>query len=101
MKKDDNDWCITPPNYKRCEWLVEIKDTVYMTECDTAALCHAVLLLVDAINDKKVCQSAQKRWSRIYGFERVAEVIKGVKFVNGISSIKEELTNGDNQIIAA
>lgn len=49
----------------------------------------------------KMCQSAQKRWSRIYGFERVAEVIKGVKFVNGISSIKEKLTTGDNQIIAA
>lgn len=49
----------------------------------------------------KMCQSAQKRWSRIYGFEKIAEVIKGVKFVNGISSIKEELTNGGNQIIAA
>ena len=49
----------------------------------------------------KMCQSAQKRWSRIYGFERVAEVIRGVKFVNGISFIKEELTNGGDQIIAA
>jgi putative transposase len=32
----------------------------------------------------KLCQSAQKRWIRLHRPERLAEVIKGVKFVNGI-----------------
>ena len=32
----------------------------------------------------KLCQSAQKRWQRLHHSERLAEVIKGVKFVNGI-----------------
>jgi transposase-like protein len=32
----------------------------------------------------KLCQCAQKRWIRLYRPERLAEVIKGVKFVNGI-----------------
>jgi transposase-like protein len=32
----------------------------------------------------KLCQSAQKRWIGLYHPERLAEVIKGVKFVNGL-----------------
>ncbi len=32
----------------------------------------------------KLCQCAQKRWIRLHHPERLAEVIKGVKFVNGI-----------------
>ena len=32
----------------------------------------------------KLCQSAQKRWIRLHRPERLAEVIKGVKFINGI-----------------
>lgn len=32
----------------------------------------------------KLCQSAQKRWIRLHHPERLAEVIKGIKFVNGI-----------------
>ena len=32
----------------------------------------------------KLCQSAEKRWIRLHCPERLAEVIKGVKFVNGI-----------------
>jgi transposase-like protein len=32
----------------------------------------------------KLCQCAQKRWIRLHRPERLAEVIKGVKFVNGI-----------------
>jgi transposase-like protein len=32
----------------------------------------------------KLCQSAQKRWQRLHRSERLAEVIEGVKFVNGI-----------------
>ena len=32
----------------------------------------------------KLCQSAQKRWQRLHRSERLAAVIEGVKFVNGI-----------------
>ena len=32
----------------------------------------------------KLCECAQKRWIRLHRPERLAEVIKGVKFVNGI-----------------
>jgi len=32
----------------------------------------------------KLCQCAQKRWIRLYHPERLAEVIRGVKFVNGM-----------------
>lgn len=32
----------------------------------------------------KLCQCAEKRWIRLHHPERLAEVIKGVKFVNGI-----------------
>lgn len=32
----------------------------------------------------KLCQSAQKRWIRLYHPERLAEVINGVKFVDGL-----------------
>jgi transposase-like protein len=32
----------------------------------------------------KLCQSAQRRWIRLHRPERLADVIKGVKFVNGL-----------------
>ena len=32
----------------------------------------------------KLCQCAQKRWIRLHRPERLADVVKGVKFVNGI-----------------
>ena len=32
----------------------------------------------------KLCQCAEKRWIRLHRPERLAEIIKGVKFVNGI-----------------
>jgi len=32
----------------------------------------------------KLCQCAQKRWQRLYGSKKLAEVIRGVRFVNGI-----------------
>ena len=32
----------------------------------------------------KLCQSAQKRWQRLHRSERLAAVIEGVKFINGI-----------------
>ena len=32
----------------------------------------------------KLCQSAQKRWQRLHHSEKLAEIIKGIKFINGI-----------------
>ncbi len=34
----------------------------------------------------KLLESAQKRWKRIKGFDRLAEVIRGVEFINGESA---------------
>jgi putative transposase len=31
----------------------------------------------------KLCQSAEKRWRRLQGYKRIAEVIRGVQFVDG------------------
>lgn len=33
----------------------------------------------------RLCQSAQKRWRRLQGYRRLADVVQGVKFVDGIS----------------
>jgi len=33
----------------------------------------------------RLCQSAQKRWRRLQGYRRLADVVKGVRFVDGIS----------------
>lgn len=46
----------------------------------------------------KLCQSAQMRWIRLYGFARLAEVIRGVKFVDGVVD-KTQLAN--DQSVAA
>ncbi|MDE3022086.1 MAG: hypothetical protein KGI54_09510 [Pseudomonadota bacterium] len=51
MQKDDNSWHITHWNEK--EHRVEINGSEYEVDVNTAALCHSILLLVDAINDKK------------------------------------------------
>ena len=32
----------------------------------------------------KLSQSAQKNWNRLRGYERLAEVVTGVKFVDGV-----------------
>ncbi len=32
----------------------------------------------------KLCESAQKRWNRLRGFNYLADVIRGVKFTNGV-----------------
>jgi putative transposase len=32
----------------------------------------------------KLCRSAQKKWIRLHHPKRLAELIRGVKFVNGI-----------------
>ena len=36
----------------------------------------------------KLCQSAQKRWIRLYHPKRLADVIQGVKFVNGVQEMR-------------
>jgi transposase-like protein len=36
----------------------------------------------------KLCQSAQKRWIRLYHPKRLADVIRGVKFVNGVEDMR-------------
>lgn len=41
----------------------------------------------------KLCESAQKRWIRLNGFQRLAEIIRGIKFVNGESQPEGELIN--------
>lgn len=46
----------------------------------------------------KLCQSAQMRWIRLNGFSRLAEVIHGVKFIDGIAK-PTQLTN--DQSVAA
>nr|VFK03917.1 MAG: Transposase, Mutator family [Candidatus Kentron sp. H] len=33
----------------------------------------------------KLCQSAEKKWRRLRGYKRLAEVIEGVNFIDGIS----------------
>lgn len=33
----------------------------------------------------KLCQSAEKRWRRLRGYKQLADIIEGVKFINGIS----------------
>lgn len=59
MRKEDNEWEIDFPEdefndseLKWCELL--INETRYFVKEDKAALIHSILLLVDAINDKKV-----------------------------------------------
>ena len=32
----------------------------------------------------KLCRSAEKRWRRLQGYRRLDEVIRNVKFVNGV-----------------
>jgi len=36
----------------------------------------------------KLCQSAQKRWQRLQFRERLAQVIRGIKFVNGVVELR-------------
>ena len=33
----------------------------------------------------KLCQEAEKRWKRLYGYKRLADIINCVKFVDGIA----------------
>ena len=36
----------------------------------------------------KLCQSAQKRWQRLQFRERLAQVIEGIKFINGVEEMR-------------
>ncbi len=33
----------------------------------------------------KLCESAEKKWQRLHGYKRLAEVVEGTKFIDGIS----------------
>ena len=37
----------------------------------------------------KLCECAQKRWQRLYGYRELGKVIRGVKFVNGIEETRD------------
>ena len=41
----------------------------------------------------KLCESAQERWIKLRGFHYLAEVIRGVKFVNGVSENEVQSVN--------
>jgi transposase-like protein len=47
----------------------------------------------------KLCESAQDRWIKLRGFNYLAEVIRGVKFINGIS--ENEKAKSVNDGVAA
>jgi putative transposase len=36
----------------------------------------------------KLCECAQKRWQRLYGYKKLGKVIRGVKFVTGIKEMR-------------
>jgi len=36
----------------------------------------------------KLCECAQKKWQRLYGYRKLCKVIRGVKFINGIEEIR-------------
>ena len=37
----------------------------------------------------KLCQCAEKRWQRLYGYRKLGKVIQGIKFINGIEEIRD------------
>jgi len=43
----------------------------------------------------KLCQNAESSWHRIRGFERLAEVIQGVQFTNGLTASEIEKQKAD------
>ena len=46
----------------------------------------------------KLVQSAQNRWLRIRGFNRLGEVIEGVQFQDGIKVVAEELAIANQKV---
>ena len=51
MRKDDNTWKF---DILEGAWNLELNNTCYIIDSNTAAICHSILLLVDAVNDKGV-----------------------------------------------
>ena len=43
----------------------------------------------------KLCQNAESSWNRIRGFDRLAEVVQGVKFINGLTAEEIEKLESD------
>lgn len=58
MRKEDNEWSFEMGDYDREAREVEINNVIYRMPDHFAGLTHAILLLVDAINDKGIgwCQ---------------------------------------------
>jgi hypothetical protein len=46
----------------------------------------------------RLTQSAQKRWNRIRGFEHMADVVRGVQFVNGVKAVNNAQDNADRMV---
>lgn len=53
MRKYDNDWSIETGDYDPERREVEINGVYYRMTDQIAGLTHAIMLLVDAVNDKK------------------------------------------------
>lgn len=49
----------------------------------------------------KLCESAEKRWRRMHGFKRLADLIEGIKFINGISEKELKSTKTEKNRTAA
>jgi transposase-like protein len=47
----------------------------------------------------KLCESAQDRWTKLRGFNYLAEVVRGVKFINDVK--ESEKINSVNEEVAA
>jgi len=45
----------------------------------------------------KLCIDAQKRWKKLYGFNRLAEVINGVKFIDGVRTKERSIKNNKSE----
>jgi len=45
----------------------------------------------------KLCIDAQKRWKKLYGFNRLAEVIDGVKFIYDVRIKERSIKNNKSE----
>ena len=39
----------------------------------------------------KLCLDAEKRWKKLYGFDRLGEVISGIKFIDGVKAKQKNI----------
>ena len=49
----------------------------------------------------KLCKEAEKRWKRLYGYQRLADVINLVKFIDGLSEKKQNSKQEQQNVQAA